>query len=215
MRLVPRIYILLGLICIFLGYENFSYIETDDRTGEPLQVEEHSNNECTKILKDMNDFQSKDKVKSTLAVPQGGHDFQSVRDDWTTRESQLLLNGADQRFLDNINDHINNYYQSNFAKKDPPTDPTLAAKEGVSPDGTPAPAAANANSSEASAKSNLKFTRINVVKYELSKDSYFNFIADPGNARLNYSQMFTANTKFGVEHRTSDNMTQMFFNYQW
>lgn len=213
MRLIPRIYILLALMCVFVGYENFTCVDTEEAPDQ-----------TTQILKEMNDFQAKDKVPTALAVPQSGHDFQSVRDDWTNRQSQLLLNGADQRLLDNINNHISSYVSENFSSKkdgDTTANPS-AAPANPSADGNAAapattdPNAATAqNSPQQQPKSPLKFTRINDVKYEFGKDTALDFIADPGNTRLNFSQAFTQNTKFGVEHRTSDGTTQMFFKYQW
>jgi hypothetical protein len=54
-----------------------------------------------------------------------------------------------------------------------------------------------------------------MIKYEVGNDASFNLIANPGETLLNYSQVYNAQTRVGIEHATSKNQTQMFLRYDW
>jgi len=203
MRLRRKILIPLVIFLLFIGYQNFS----------SLNPNEWDSTNTLKIMHDMDQFNKNDHQAASLATPQSGSDFQSVRNDWVQRQGSIILNGYDKKLESMMNDKLNSWVHE-ITKKDSSEE---GSTTGVSASGP----ASSANSSQPAtsetkkSKQSLKFTRINSLKYELDEKSCFNFTADPGNAHLDYSQALSLNSKLGLEHRTSDNKTQMFWRYEW
>lgn len=158
----------------------------------------------------MSEFEKNNSTKSVLATPQGGNDLKSVTSDWMERQGRIILNGYDKQVEQTMNDTLNSWVQD-LSSEDPINDRNhvgeVATSESVS--------AAETEETPRKTKHNLRFSRVNALKYDLGDSTCVDLVADPGNTRLNYSQTLSSNTKFGFEHRTSDNKTQMLFNYEW
>lgn len=200
---MPRVFILAAIFMLFISYQNFSSVSPSawDSTSS------------LKIINEMNAFQSGDKVPETLATPQGGSDFESVRNDWMQRQGSILLNGYDKKLEAAMNDKLNNWVHE-ITRKDPETgDEATVAADG-SAGASENPAAAQ-SSEQRKIKQNLRFSRINSLKYDLGENTCMNLTADPGNTRVDLSQTLSRNTKLGFEHRTADSKTQMFLKYEW
>lgn len=186
---------------LFISYQNFSSVSPSD----------WDSTSSLKIINEMNAFQAHDKVPETLATPQGGSDFESVRNDWMQRQGSILLNGYDKKLERAMNDKLNSWVQDITHKDD-------AENEAPSPGQSPAANSSQptqASSESHKTRQNLRFMRVNSLKYELGENTCMNFTADPGNTRVDLSQTLSHNTKFGVEHRTADSKTQMFLKYEW
>lgn len=160
----------------------------------------------------MNAFQSKDRLPETFATPQGGSDFESVRNDWMQRQGSILLNGYDKKLEAAVNDKLNSWVHEITSKDAAPEDASA-------PTGQATNASENSSQTQASESRKIKqsfhISRINALKYNLGENTCMNLVADPGNTRFDLSQTLTRNTKFGVEHRTADSKTQMFLKYEW
>lgn len=209
MRLAPRIIIPTALFMLLIGYQNFSV---------PTSAEWDSQH-ALKVIQEMQEFQKNDPgLPQELAVPQGGSDFESVRNNWAERQSKLLLNGFDKKVENIVNDKINAFVQS-FIQREPAED--TAPVEGsvdmasVSPKSTPTDLTKSIVASEEKPRHILKFPRPNMIKYEVGSDASVNVIANPGETLVNYSQAYNARTHMGIEHATSKGQTQMFFRYDW
>lgn len=207
MKLIPRVFLALLLFTLVISYQNFSSVESDRWDSA----------QTLKIINEMQTFDKNNPSPTTLATPSGGSDFESVRDNWMQKQSTLLLNGADKRLEKAMNDKLNSYLEdikSMAASAPPPTSEvsyTETSDKSASPAGTQ-------NTSEPEKKKmrqNLRFSRVNALKYEFGESSCVDFVADPGNTRFNYSQTLNLSTKMGLEHRSADNLTQMFLRYEW
>lgn len=198
---MPRVFILAAIFMLFISYQNFSSVSPSD----------WDSTSSLKIINEMNAFQAVDKVPESLATPQGGKDFESVRNDWMQRQGSILLNGYDKKLEAAMNDKLNSWVHD-ITRKDPETGELTTVTEGGS---TPANASPVQSSEQHKLKQNLRFTRVNALKYDLGENTCMNLTADPGNTRFDLSQTLSRNTKLGVEHRTADSKTQMFLKYEW
>jgi hypothetical protein len=186
---------------LLIGYQNFSTPTTKEWDSQT----------SLKIIQEMQQFEKTDPgVPTELAVPQSGSDFESVRNNWAERQSKLLLNGYDKKFEDAVNDTLNSYIQKLTQRE--PADESPHNSETADKEST---AAASGEKPAPKKPIALKFPRPNMIKYEVSSNSSFNVIADPGNTRVNYSQAYNDHTRIGIEHKTSSQQTQMFLNYDW
>lgn len=178
---------------LLIGYQNFS---TVDPKG-------WDSTRSLEIIQEMNTFNEKDlHQKPNLAQPQSGADFNSVRNDWVQRQSQILLNGLDKEIENSLNNTLNSWIENLNSEKN-----TTQSSSEQPTDSSSQAVAKN--------KQNLRFASINALKYDLSTNSSLDFIATPGDSRLNYSQSFRKNTKFGIEHRAANSQTQMFLKYEY
>jgi hypothetical protein len=198
MRLIPRFILSLVILMLVISFQNFSSVGPS----------EWDSANTLKIMKEMSEFEKNNPDKSVLATPQGGNDFRSVSNDWMQRQGSILLNGYDKKLEAALNDKLNAWVQE-ITRKDPMNEESPANGGGS--------AAANGGASEPrkKTKQNLRFARVNSLKYDLGEASCFNLTADPGDTHLDYSQALSSNTRLGLEHRTSDNKTQMFLKYEW
>ena len=203
MRVKPRFILPLLIFVLLISYQNFSNVPTN----------EWDSADTLKIMNEMSEFEKANPNRPILATPQGGSDLKSVSNDWMERQGSILLNGYDKRMEAALNDTLNSWVQ-NISAKDSPSEPKRNDASGTVALSEPVPATQTAEASPRT-KQNFHFSRVNALKYDLGESTCLNLVADPGNARLNYSQTISSNTKLGVEHRTSDNKTQMLFKYEW
>lgn len=200
MRLTPRFILPLVLLMLIISYQNFSGVQESDWDSAVT----------LKIMQEMKDFEKKDQGAVTpLATPQSGSDLKSVSNDWVERQGSLILNGYDKKIEAKVNDKLNTWVRLLSPKKndEEPPPPNTGANSKESPKTQESPTREN--------KQNLRFSRVNSLKYDLGTNSCLDLTADPGNTRFNFSQALTSNTKLGLEHRTLDNKTQMTFKYEW
>jgi hypothetical protein len=197
MRLKPRFILPLLIMMLMISYQNFSNVDSS----------EWDSTTTLKIVKEMNEFEKNNTSKPVLATPAGGSDLKSVSDNWVQRQGAIILNGYDKKLEHAMNDKLNEWVQD-ITRKDPMSEESAVAKgEGGNPSQSP--------EEERKRKQNLRFARINSLKYDLGETTCVDLTADPGNTHLNYSQALSSNSKMGLEHRMSDNQTQMFFKYEW
>lgn len=200
MRLIPRVFILAAIFLLAISYQNFSSVSPSD----------WDSTSSLKIINEMNAFHANDKQPSAIATPQGGSDFRSIRDDWMQRQGTIILNGYDKRLEAAMNSTLNSWVQG-ITKKDPEE----VNGSGASTLGENSSEENSDGSPPSKSKQNLRFARVNSLKYDLSENTCMNLTADPGNTRFDLSQTLSRNAKFGVEHRTADSKTQMFLKYEW
>lgn len=184
---------------LFISYQNFSSVNPDawDSTSS------------LKIINEMNAFHAGDKLPAAIATPQGGSDFKSVSNDWMQRQGSIILNGYDKRLEAAMNSTLNSWVQEIIQKDAEEMHSSEATTVGENSPET------SDGSAAAKSKQNLRFSRVNSLKYDLGENTCMNLTADPGNTRLDLSQTLSRNAKFGVEHRTADSKTQMFLKYEW
>jgi len=191
---------------LLISYQNFSSVRPNawDSTSS------------LEIIQEMNAFQAGDKVSETLATPQGGSDFESVRNDWMQRQGTILLNGYDKKIETALNNKLNSWVDQITSNDSEIENPSEASTEQIATGGNSVENTSGAKSSESpKLRQNIRFSRINSLKYDLGESTSMNLTADPGNTRVNLSQSLSHNAKFGVEHRTADSKTQMFLKYEW
>jgi hypothetical protein len=201
MRLKQRFILPLLILMLLISYQNFSSVSPGEWDSERTQ----------KIIKEMNEFNKNNPNQPALAVPQSGTDFKSVSSDWMDRQGHIFLNGYDKKLEDSMNEKLNSWVHE-ITKKDPMNEPN-SSQPNAKADAGPGPSTTDENGHKI--KQNFRFARINSLKYDVGEASSFNLTADPGNAHLDFSQTISSNSKLGLEHRSSDNQTQMIFKYEW
>ncbi|WP_413289964.1 hypothetical protein [Bdellovibrio sp. HCB337] len=198
MRLIPRVFIALALFMLVISYQNFTSVNSS----------EWDSANTLKIIHEMQDFQKGETTPtSALATPTGGGDLQSVGTSWAQRQGSLLLNGYDKKLESAVNDKLNSWVQE-LSSDDVSEDLQTSSAE-------KSDKAENTSTTSKKSKQNLRFARVNSLKYDLGTNSCLDMTADPGNTRFNFSQTLTQRAKVGVEHRTADSQTQMFLKYEW
>ncbi|MBC7370957.1 MAG: hypothetical protein H7326_05290, partial [Bdellovibrionaceae bacterium] len=190
MRLKPRFILPLLILMLMISYQNFSNVSSN----------EWDSADTLKIMNEMSEFEKNNPSKPVIATPQGGSDLKSVSNDWMERQGSILLNGYDKRLESAMNEKLNSWVQ------DISTDASAASADAVA---TSEPVPEPGADTSRKTKNNFRFARLNALKYDIGESTCLDLTADPGNTRLNYSQTLSSNTKLGVEHRTSDNKTQM------
>jgi hypothetical protein len=184
---------------LLISYQNFT----------PVDYNEFDSAETLKIMQDMRNFEQGEGSSNSLAAPTGGSDLESVTSNWAERQGTVLLNGYDKKVEAAMNEKLNAWVQD-LSAKDPAEEQQLSTEKNDNQE-----AVNFSTPEEKKRKQNLRFARINSLKYEIGESTSFNVTADPGNTRLNYSQAVNQKTKVGVEHKTSDRQTQMFLRYDW
>lgn len=178
---------------LLAAYQNFSSVSPGD----------WDSSSSLKIINEMNEFRSDEKRPEKLAAPQSGSDLRSVSNDWMQRQGSILLNGYDKELESAMNEKLNSWFQDPESS----AEQTSEANAGDQANYLTSPSQKN--------KQNLRFARINSLKYDFDEKLCLNLTADPGNTRLDLSQTFNSRTRIGVEHRTANSQTQMFLKYEW
>lgn len=171
---------------IFVCYQNFSQLTADElNTLDRLQE--------LKTLKDHPELPQ-------IANPQGGKDLESVTSDWLQRQGSIWLNGRDQRWVELMNQRLNNWLTTHKAAADraPANDDESPKTETHKNDG-----------------GEFHFARINEMEYRWTKDSVLTCSFQGDGAHLDYSQKLSSNTHLSFDHRTDKSQTQVHLKYTW
>ncbi|MNT62280.1 hypothetical protein D3C72_1999870 [compost metagenome] len=135
-----------------------------------------------------------------LAVPRSGSSLESVREDWIQRQGALILNGADQRLLDVINDKITGV----FVADEKPAVPENSARGPASVEEKPSRLPAS-----------VRFTRINAMELKTDGGANVNASWEADGAHIDYQQKISDNTQIGVGHKSLNSETQSLLKYNW
>ncbi|MNT60681.1 hypothetical protein D3C72_1982760 [compost metagenome] len=134
-------------------------------------------------------------------MPRNGDSIESVRNDWLQRQSSLILNGADQRLLDSINDKITGIF---IDETPAPVPEKTAGRQPASIDEKPSRSPAS-----------VRFTRINSVEYKDESGTNINASWESDGAHVDYSQKLSDNAQIGVGHKSTNSETQFLLKYNW
>ncbi|MFM6929477.1 MAG: hypothetical protein ACKOX6_13495 [Bdellovibrio sp.] len=135
-----------------------------------------------------------------LAKPQGGKDLESVSGDWLQRQGSIWLDGRDQRWVESMNQRLNNWLA------------THKTAAGAAP---PHSNSANLKTDDRDDGGEFRFTRINEMEYRWTKDSVLTCSLQGDGAHLDYSKKLSSNTHLGFDHWTGKSQTQVHLKYNW
>lgn len=176
-------YVLLAVSSVlFLCYQNFSPLSEEDRR-------------TLEMMQEMKEMQ-KHAQAPKIALPRGGRDLASVGSNWAEQQSNLWLDGADQRFLDSVNERIEGWFGSDEAKTEEP-----AEGEGL------------LTGSEEPQK--FRFARINSMEYKWDQSTLLTCSVESDGAHIDYSQSFSRHGHIGIAHKSAANETQLLIKYNW
>ncbi|MFS4460481.1 hypothetical protein [Bdellovibrio sp. HCB2-146] len=178
-------YVLLAVSSIlFLCYQNFSPLSEEDRR-------------TLEMMQEMKELQ-KHEQGPKLAAPRGGRDLASVGSNWAEQQSNLWLDGADQRFLDSVNERIEGWFRS-----DTNADTEESEQEGKS------------LLSDSEEPQKFRFARINSMEYKWDQSTLLTCSVESDGAHIDYSKSFSQNGHIGIAHKSSENETQVLIKYNW
>jgi hypothetical protein len=172
---------------IFIAFQNFGALSPAD-----LELQ-HTLSEMKTLEK---------SERSLLQTPQSGTDFESVRNAWVERQGKALLNGADQRLTDQLNDRLKSWFSS---------DETSATADNASSSGD----GAQTNSRRPASLGTFRFATINSVQYRFDESSLLTCSVEGSGAHVDFSKKLSSNTRVGVEHRSANSQTQVLLKYDW
>lgn len=172
---------------IFICYQNFSQLTAEElRTLDRLQE-----------FKNLSDQSSPPQ----LAKPQGGKDLEAIGSDWLQRQASIWLDGRDQRWVESMNQRLNNW---------------LATHKIAAPDRAPASIKNDSSKKDDfDDDGEFRFTRVNEMEYRWTKDSILTCSFEGDGAHLDYSKKLSANTHLGFDHWTGKSQTQVHLKYNW
>jgi|GEM_PF-6579672 hypothetical protein len=188
---MKKLIFIIALGSLVCAYQNFGSLTADD-----LQM--------AQALKDLKQLNGKE-ASTSIAVPRSGNSLESVSSDWAQRQSAMILNGADQKLLDTINDKIVGIFKDDEV-------PAAAANEPVKTGGGRGPASLGEATPVEVAS--VKFTKINAMEYK-SGDTKVNASIETDGAHINYNQTLSENTQIGIGHKSNNSETQFLLNYRW
>lgn len=182
----PKYVLLAVTTVLFVCYQNFSPLSEEDR--RTLQT-----------IQEMRELQVlADSDTSKLAVPRKGRDLASVGSNWAEQQSSLWLDGADQRFLDSVNDRIEGWFRSDET-------PTEKAEESTQAE----------NEETSNEPQKFRFARINSMEYKWDQSSLLTCSLEGSGAHIDYSKSFSRNAHLGIVHKSAENQTQVLLKYNW
>ena len=215
-----RVFTLLGVGLLIFFYQNFSTVGPDLKKrlskeqlfpGYNLKAADRDlrqNGDRTQhLLSEMHHYHPHQRV--LVVAPEGGHDLKSIGEEWMRDQGSHLIEGADQKIVDQINEQLNSQLK----------DWTQPKKQsaGRGPASVPNDKdAAQAAADEASEPIPLRFTRVDQVAYAIDKDSEFKWTAGTSGAgSVDYSQKLNTNTSIGFEHQSGNQQTNVQLKMDW
>ena len=179
----PKYVLLAVSTVLFICYQNFSPLSEEDRRTLEMMQE----------LKEMQKHSQAPKI----ALPRGGRDLASVGSNWAEQQSNLWLDGADQRFLDSVNERIEGWFRSDEVKAEE------LEKEG------------EGLLSDPEEPQKFRFARINSMEYKWDQNSLLTCSVESDGAHVDYSKSFSRNGHIGIAHKSAENETQLLIKYNW
>ncbi len=189
------------LVSLAILFQNFTYEDEPAALFPSLSLAKGhrapalENQDAREVIQQMNQYKEP-SVADGIVPPQSGNDWKSVMGNWADKQGHAWMNGADERFLKNINDHLNSWLSNDNA----------AAEEGA----TPSPLLVDEKK-----KSDWKFTRVNVLQYQVDESSKVIMHVETDGGHVDYSQAIDPRTSLGIEHKSASNQTQFLLKYNW
>lgn len=175
-NLSRRFLFILCTTALLISYQNFSYQENP----EQWQVVDPA-------------LLNQPPQTSDFAIPQNGHDLESVASDWSNRQKDLLLQGRDKVILESWNEKLQSFFATNESeeKKDqaPEPQPTEGSRQPAS----------------------VKFTQVNRVEYRVDESSSATCSFDGQGADFVFSKSLGP-SKLELRHQSAQGNTSLSFN---
>lgn len=141
-----------------------------------------------------------------LAVPQGGHDLQSVSEDWLRRQAHLITGGAEQEFLDGLNRRLSGMFHD---QQDEDAD-QKAASAGKSADGE-----AQKEVSESKEATSLRFTALNKLRLGFGDDIHLTCSFQGSSMQWDFVRSFSTSIDMNLRHDFNAAKSSVLLNYNW
>lgn len=167
---------ILSTAVLLVCFQNFSYKENPEEFHEV----------------DLALLKSPEEPTSGLAVPQGGHDLNSVLSDWSSRQKDILLEGRDQVLLEHWNQKLQDFFAS------------APSEESAEPD-TSAPAKGSRG------PASIRLTQINEVEYQLDPSTSATCSYNGNGADFRFAKDL-GSSKIVLRHQSADGSTSVNFN---
>ena len=180
-NLSRRFFFILCTSALLISFQNFSYHQ---EPGEKWEVVDPA-------------LLNQPQQASDLAIPQSGHDLQSVASDWSNRQKDMILQGRDKVILDSWNEKLKNFFESN----DPEEKPKIkdqAAQEPQPTGGSRQPAS-------------VRFTQVNRIEYQVDESSAATCSFDGQGADFVFSKSLGP-SKLELRHQSAQGNTSLSFN---
>ncbi len=183
-NLMKQQYVLLGIFTVlFLAYQNFGAL-----TAEDLHT-----------LQTMKEFSALEQEEPPLLrAPKKGRDLASVSSGWAEDQSKVLLDGADERMVESLNEKINRWFRSESEHDNLETNET--------PDSA---------GTRLFGKKKVRFVRINSMELILETNSLLSCSIEPKGAHVDYSKNWSQNTSLGIGLRSENTQTQFIFRHNF
>lgn len=175
-NLSRRFLFILCTTALLISYQNFSYQENP----EQWQVVDPA-------------LLNQPQQASDFAIPQNGHDLESVASDWSNRQKDIILQGRDKVILDSWNEKLQSLFTTNEheEKKDLASEPQPTG-------GSRQPAS-------------VKFTQVNRVEYRVDDSSSATCSFDGQGADFVFSKNLGP-SKLQLRHQSAQGNTSLSFN---
>ena len=141
--------------------------------------------------------------KQTLAIPQSGNTLESVGQDWALRQTHLITDGADERFLNDVNQKVKHLFDSE-GDREPASEASTAATAALEP-----------SAEEPSAFSALRFSALNRVEMRAPGQTNLSCSVAGANLLVNLSKPISDRMDVSLQHQTSSGASTLRLHYNW
>lgn len=205
-----RLAVGLSLIALFVTFQNFTSVplavlRPQLSTAQARPVSPTDGKADMRALAPPNPETEEDSV---LVTPQGGHDLDSIGQDWMTRQTNALTGGAEQKILDKMNKKMSRWVNG--------ADDEGAARSPASADKAKLRADATEREGSLSMRpKNVRFSRVNKMDMDLMGSTHLSCQYKGSSVQWDLSRNVVGDVDLNIRHDSKDAANSIHLQYNW
>jgi hypothetical protein len=203
-----RLAVVLTLSALFITFQNFSNVPLELLRPQlsTAQARAVSPTDGRADMRELAPQRPEENEDQAIAVPQSGHDLDSVGQDWMTRQTNAITGGAEQKILDKMNRKMNRWvngdepdHQKKSAQGVPRTERQPATKEAT----------------VSVRPRNIHFSRVNRMDMDLVGDTHLSCQYKGNSVQWDLSRNVVGDVDLNIRHESRDSANSIHLKYNW
>lgn len=203
-----RLTVGLTLLALFITFQNFTNVplavlkpQLSMASARPV-----SPTDGTADMRALAPAKPEDEEEAVLAIPQSGHDLDSVGQDWMARQTNAITGGAEQKILDKMNKKMSRWVNGDeepTKKRGPASEVPRSVQKAESDQGfTIRPR-------------NVHFSRVNRMDMDLAGSTHLSCQYKGDSLQWDLSRNVVGEVDVNIRHDSKDSANSIHLKYNW
>lgn len=202
-----RFTVVVTLLGLFISFQNFTNVPLDVLRPQlsTAQARAVSPTDGRADMRELAPSKPRDEDESVIAVPQSGHDLESIGQDWAARQTNAITGGAEQKILQKMNKKMSSWIGDDDTQE---TEANNSARK-------PASAKADGTNRTDARQRTFYFSRVNKMDMDLALDTHLSCQYLGSSVQWDLSRNVVGDVDLNLRHDSKDATNSIHLKYNW